>query len=286
MTTVYLNDEYLPLAQAKISVLDRGFLFADGVYEVIPVYAGRLFRLQQHLARLENSLNGIHLANPFNLSQWQAVLQRLVDLNGGGEQSVYLQVTRGSGTSRQHEFPAVVSPTVFAMSSPPKPVAEKWLTTGGKAITLPDIRWQHCHLKTIALLPNVLLYQTAKSSGVDEVILLRDGLATECSASNFFIVQDGVVITPPKSEHLLPGVTRDLLLELAAAHGMPWAEQPVSEQQLCAASEIWLTSSTKEVVPVTLLNDRPVGNGQPGPLWRQMFDYYQAYKQRLLNTEE
>ncbi|HEX5057010.1 MAG TPA: D-amino acid aminotransferase [Gammaproteobacteria bacterium] len=282
MKIAYLNDEYLPLEQARVSALDRGFLFADGVYEVIPVYGGRLFRLDQHLDRLDGSLGGIRLANPLSRPQWRAVLARLVDMNGGGEQSVYFQVTRGAAAKRDHLFPASVPQTVFAMSSPLKAIDSKWLQEGATAITIPDIRWQYCHLKTISLLPNVLMRQLADDSGADEAILIRDGLATECTVSNLFIVKEGVIVTPPKSEYLLPGITRDLLLELAHRHGMPARERAIPETELAAADEIWITSSSKEVIPATHLNGRKVGDGRPGPVWRRMFDHYQEYKNRLI----
>lgn len=282
MKIAYLNDEYLPLEQARVPVLDRGFLFADGVYEVIPVYGGRLFRLDQHLDRLDASLRGIRLANPLSRVQWSAVLTRLVDMNGGGEQSVYFQVTRGAAEKRDHLFPANVPQTVFAMSSPLKALDGKWLQQGASAITTPDIRWRYCHLKTISLLPNVLMRQLAEDSGADEAILIRDGLATECSVSNLFIVKEGTVITPPKSEYLLPGITRDLLLELAHRHGLPSREREIREAELAAADEIWITSSSKEVIAVTRLDGASVGGGRPGPVWRRMFDYYQEYKNRLI----
>src|SRR5688572_10630861 len=249
MKIAYLNDEYLPLEQARVSVLYRGFLFADGVYEVIPVYGGRLFRLDQHLDRLDGSLSGIRLANPLSRPQWRAILARLVDMNGGGEQSVYFQVTRGAGAKRDHLFPANVPQTVFAMSSPLKALDGKWLQEGASVITIPDIRWQYCHLKTISLLPNVLMRQLAEDRGADEAILIRDGRATECTVSNLFIVNRGTVITPPKGEYLLPGITRDLLLELARRHGIPAREQEIGETELAGADEIWITSSSKEVIP-------------------------------------
>jgi D-alanine transaminase len=282
MKIAYLNDEYLPLEQARVPVLDRGFLFSDGVYEVIPVYGGRLFRLDQHLDRLDGSLQGIRLANPLSRAQWRAILMRLVDMNGGGEQSVYFQVTRGADAKRDHLFPANVPQTVFAMSSPLKALAGKWLQEGATVITIPDIRWQYCHLKTISLLPNVLMRQLADDRGADEAILIRNGLATECTVSNLFIVKDGTVVTPPKSEYLLPGITRDLLLELAHRHGLPYREREIAEAELSAADEIWITSSSKEVIPATRLNGAKVGGGQPGPVWRRMFDYYQEYKNRLI----
>lgn len=282
MNIAYLNDEYLPLEQARVPVLDRGFLFADGVYEVVPVYGGRLFRLAEHLDRLDNSLAGIRLANPLTRSQWQAVLQRLVDMNGGGEQSVYLQITRGVGAVREHPFPVNCPQTVFAMSMPLKSPKPELLEKGARVITLEDIRWQYCHLKTVALLPNVLMHQIARERHADEAILIRNGYAMECTASNFFIVDRGTIVTPPKSEHLLPGITRDLVLELAARHGVAHAERDVQQHELAGADEIWITSSNKEIVPVTSLNDNPVGDGRPGPLWRRMYEHYQAYKNDLI----
>ncbi|HEY3486649.1 MAG TPA: D-amino acid aminotransferase [Gammaproteobacteria bacterium] len=285
MKIAYLNDEYLPLEQARVSPLDRGFLFADGVYEVIPAYGGRLFRLEQHLNRLDASLAGIRLANPLSRAQWRAVLARLVDMNGGGEQSVYFQVTRGAAAKRDHLFPANVKQTVFAMSSPLKAIDEKWLREGANLVTIPDIRWQYCHLKTVALLPNVLMRQLAEDRGADEAILLRDGKATECSASNVFIVKDGIIITPPKSEYLLPGITRDLLLELAQQHGMAYREREIAATELAGADEIWVSSSSKEVIPATRLDGKRVGTGKPGQVWRRMFDYYQEYKSRLISGD-
>ncbi len=281
MTIVYLNGEYMPLEAAKISVLDRGFLFADGVYEVIPVYGGRLFRLQQHLNRLADSLAGIKLPNPMDHAAWSSMLEELVARNDGGECSVYLQITRGAGDGREHIFPEGIAPTVFAMVSPMKPVAPELLQNGLQAVTMDDNRWQLCHLKTTALLANVLMRQAAKEQDAEEAILIRDGYATECSASNLFIVDNGVLVTPPKSAHLLPGVTRDLVLELAEEHNIKYAEREIAEAQLHNAAEIWITSSSKEVLAVTRLNGVPVGNGQPGPLWRQMFDHYRAYKAGL-----
>ena len=281
MTTVYLNGQFLPLEQARVPVLDRGFLFGDGVYEVIPVYGGHLFRLEQHLERLEHSLAGIRLANPMSHGRWREVLEQLVARNGGGDQSVYLQVAHGAGPKRDHAFPDGVPPTVFAMSSPLAPVSGDILRSGISAVTLPDIRWQLCHIKAITLLPNVLLRQQAVDAGCAEAILLRDGQVTEGAASNIFIVQAGTLITPPKGPLLLPGVTRDLILELAAANGIPYRETPIPESALRAAEEVWLTSSTREILPVTRLDDAPVGNGQPGPLWARLLALYQDYKQAL-----
>jgi D-alanine transaminase len=280
--TVYLNGQYLPLDEACVPVLDRGFIFGDGVYEVIPVYAGKPFRLAHHLQRLKNSMAAIRLDNPYTDEQWTDIIQRVIDANGDDDQSIYLQVTRGVA-SRDHRFPGATRPTVFVMSNLFVPVPEEQLRDGVKAITLEDIRWQYCNIKSIALLPNILLRQQAVDRGAAEAILLRNGEVTEGAASNVFIVKDGVVITPPKDECLLPGITRDLVVELAEANGIPVEERPISEAELQQADEIWLTSSTKEILPVTRLNDRTVGDGTPGPLWHRMYAIYQAYKDTLRN---
>lgn len=285
MSVVYLNGNFLPLEQARVSVLDRGFLFADGVYELIPVYGGRMFRLDQHLERLDSSLHGIRLDNPLTGERWREILSEVVERNGGGELSLYLQITRGAASRRDHLFPEPVRPTVFVMSSPLKPAPQAALQNGVSAITLPDIRWKHCHLKTVALLPNVLMRQDAGEHGAEEAILIRGGRATEGTTANIFIVEREVIVTPPKSDDLLPGITRDLILELAEAQGMPWVEADIPESGLADADELWITSSSREVVPVTRLNGRPVGGGMPGPVWRQMAAHYRDYKQRLIRGE-
>jgi D-alanine transaminase len=277
MGTVFLNGEYLPLEQATVSPLDRGFIFGDGVYEVIPVYGGRLFRLEEHLDRLDGSLAGIRLAQPHSHSEWTRILNGLVERNHGGDQSVYLQITRGVA-KRDHAFPRDCAPTVFAMSSPLAPVPAEIREHGIAAITLPDIRWQYCHLKTIALLPNILLRQQALDAGAAEAILIRDGEATEGAASNLFIVKAGELLTPPKGPRLLPGITRDLIMELAHQHGVPQREAAISAAELAQADEVWLSSSTKEILPVTRLDAGKVGSGSPGPLWQRMIGWYQDYK--------
>jgi D-alanine transaminase len=273
---VYLNGVFLPAEEARISVLDRGFIFGDGVYEVTPVYGGRPFRLEHHLSRLDHSLDGIRLDNPLPHTQWATTLGELINRNGGGDQSLYLQVTRGPAR-RDHAFPAVVQPTVFAMSSPLAPAPAP--RDGIDAVTLPDIRWQWCHIKAIALLPNILLRQQATEQGAAEAIMLRDGLVTEATAANVFIVQDGSVVTPPKGNLLLPGITRDLVVELCRANDIPCEERPVGEEELRSADEVWVTSSTREVVAVTRLDGVAVGGGRPGPLAQRMNDLYQAYKE-------
>ncbi len=278
---VYLNGRVLPLERACISVLDRGFLFGDGVYEVIPAYGGRLFRLQQHLRRLDQSLAGIRMSNPHTDAEWEAILNGLLSHMGSGDSSVYLQVTRGIAPNREHNFPEHEQPTVFAMASPMAAPPAKLTECGVAAITLDDTRWFHCHIKAITLLPNVLLRQQAADAGAFEAILLRSGYAIEGAASNLFVVTDDLLITPPKGPHLLPGITRDLIIELAARNGIPYRETSIPKDLLAKSQEVWLTSSTREIVPVTRLNERPVGDGQPGPLWRRMIALYQKYKQGL-----
>ena len=285
MGIVYLNGEYLPVERAQVSVMDRGFVFGDGVYEVIPVYGGRLFRLEQHLQRLARSLTGIRLANPLSDDGWRQCLQEVVARNGGGDQSVYVQITRGIAP-RDHAFPKETTPTVYAASSPLKPLAADVAEQGVGAITLQDIRWQRCDIKAITLLPNILLRQQAIDQGAVEAILVRDGQVNEGAASNLFMVKGGVLVTPPKGPFLLPGITRDLILELAAANGIAHREAKISPQDLTAAEEVWLTSSTREILPVTRLDQRPVADGKPGPLWRRMMGLYQDYKQGVRERGE
>jgi len=278
---VYLNGEYLPLNKAQISVLDRGFLFGDGVYEVIPAYGGHPFRLTQHLDRLDNSLKGIRVKQPYSHDEWNGILEHLLQDKSGEDYSIYLQVTRGAHSKRDHAIPPGLQPTVFAMTNPiaaPNPaIAER----GIRAVTRDDIRWHRCDIKAVTLLAAVLLRQEAADEDAMEAILVRDGLATEGAASNLFIVHDGVIVTPPKGADLLPGITRDLVLELAAREGLAHREAPITREQLEQAAEIWLTSSTREVMPVTHLDGRTVSDGRPGPLWRRMRDLYRAYKEQL-----
>lgn len=285
MAIVYLNGKFLPIEQASVSVMDRGFIFGDGVYEVIPAYGGRLFRLGQHLERLARSLGEIRLNNPLSSENWRQCLQELVVRNGGGDQSVYVQITRGAAP-RDHAFPKDVQPTVYAASSPLKPLPADLAEYGVAAITLQDIRWQRCDIKAITLLANILLRQQAIDQGAVEAILVRDGKVSEGAASNLFIVKNGVLVTPPKGPYLLPGITRDLILELAAAHGIAHREAAISTEDLISAEEVWLTSSTREILPVTRLDQRAVGGGKPGPLWRRLMALYQDYKQTVRERGE
>lgn len=278
---VYLNGQWLDGDSACVSVLDRGFLFGDGVYEVIPVYGGYAFRLQAHLNRLQRSLHETRIPEPHDREGWQAIIDGLIERFGAdGDASVYLQVTRGVA-QRDHAFPAEARPTVFGMINPLHPVDEAVLEQGVAAIVREDIRWHRCDIKSISLLGNVLLRQEAVEAGAAEAILIRDGLVTEGAASNVFVVKSGEIITPPTDECLLGGITRELVLELARFHGLAVREAPVRELFLRNADEIWLTSSTKEILPVTRLDGKPVGEGVPGPVWHTMRELYVRCKERL-----
>jgi D-alanine transaminase len=281
MTVAYFNGEFLPLADIRISPLDRGFLFADGVYEVIPAYAGRLFRAQAHLERLEGSLAGIRLENPLGRAEWGALLDGIVARNGGGDQAVYLQVTRGAA-AREHAIPDGISATVFAMT---RLMGANPSTPAVIAVTRPDIRWARCDIKSVALLANVLVREEARDYSASEAIMIRDGMVTEGTATNVFVVDGEVVRTPPKSRHILGGITRELLIELARAAQIDCREEPVTQAELSAAQEVWVSSSTKEVAPVVQLDGRPVGDGAPGPLWQRMHDLFGDFKQRLVRGD-
>lgn len=274
-TLVYLNGDFVPLNEAKISVMDRGFLFGDGVYEVIPVYGGRPLRLTEHLTRLGNSLAAIRMASPLAAEEWAAIFERLIV--GAHDQSIYLQVTRGVAPKRDHAIPPDVTPTVFAMCTPIAPLP----TAGIRAVTVTDIRWLRCDIKAITLLANVLLKQEALDCDATEAVLIRDGFAVEGAASNLFALIDGTLVTPPKGRELLPGVTRDLVLELAIEHGVQAVERPIALAELKTAPEVWLTSSTREIMPVIELDGATVGTGVPGALWEQVHGYYRAYKETL-----
>ena len=274
---VFLNGTFVPRSQASISVMDRGFLFGDGIYEVIPAYGGRLFRLEEHLDRLDNSLNAIRLESPYRREKWREIMERLLD--GTGDQSIYLQITRGVAAKRDHAFPVSSDPTVFAMCSPIQPISDG--RTGVRAITSQDTRWTRCDIKATTLLANILLRQEAVDQGCAEAILIRDGQVTEGAASNVFAVIDGVLQTPPKGNDILPGITRDLILELADADGIPATENAIAAETLKSADEIWLTSSTREILPVVELDGRKIADGLPGPVWQRMYSLLQDFKRSL-----
>ena len=280
---VYLNGRFLPLAEAGISPLDRGFLYGDGVYELIPVYSRRPFRLAEHLTRLQATLDGIRLANALDSTGWAAVVERLIVEAPWDDQSIYLQVTRGADNKRDHAFPpATVPPTAFAFSSPLITTPAAIRATGVAAITVPDDRWAHCNLKVVSLLANILARQQAVDAGCAEALLIRDGFVKEGAASNIFVAKDGVLLAPPKTRFMLPGITYDIVLELAAGHGQPLEIREIHENELRVADEVWMTSSTKEVLAITTLDGLPVGTGRPGPLAGRMWQWYQDFKQSVM----
>jgi len=281
MSQVYLDGKFLPPDQARVSVFDRGFIFGDGVYEVIPVFGGRLFRLPHHLARLEASLAAIQLRNPLSFQEWNSIFTQLMAEHGTSDQSIYLQITRGVAP-RDHAFPPNPVPTVFAYSQPLKYPPVEQLTQGVTAVTTDDIRWQRCDIKAIALLANALLRQQAIEQGAVEAILVRDGVVTEGAASNIFVVSGDRLVTPPKGPYILPGITRDLVVEIARANKIACDEKSISIEALRSADEVWLTSSTKEILPITRIDGRPVGAGNPGPMHARMFALYKQYKQAFV----
>ncbi len=270
-----LNGEFLPLEDARVPVLDRGFIFGDGVYEVIPVYDRAAFRLDEHLARLGRSLAAIKLANPHDPDGWRTLIEKLIAHHPWDDQSIYLHVTRGVAP-RNHAFPAGVKPTVFLMSGPLRLPSEAERTEGVSAISLPDFRWLRCDIKSISLLGNCLLRQAAVEAGCKEAVLFRDGWLTEGAASNIFVVSNGTLLAPPADHLILPGITYALAIELARANGLPCEVRPISEAETRAADELWLTSSTNEVLAITRLDDQAVGKGLPGPVWRQMAQWISA----------
>jgi len=280
---IYLNGEFMPISEARVPVMDRGFLFGDGVYEVIPVYSKRPFRLAEHLRRLQASLAGIRLANPHSDAEWAQLIGSIIERADFPDQQVYLQVTRGADGKRNHAFPKLIRPTVFIMTEPLlQPPAEQ-RERGIAAVSAADNRWLRCDIKSISLLANCLLRQQAVEAGCAETVLLRDGFLSEGAASNIFLVKDGVLLAPPKNHLMLPGITYDVILELAQQHGLPHQVRDVLEAEVRAASELWMTSSTKEVLPIVSLDGRPVGDGRPGPVFARMYSWYQEFKRSVMH---
>ncbi len=282
----YLNGDFLPRDQACLPVTDRGLLFGDSVYEVVPAYGGVPFRVTRHLERLDRSLAAIGMQNPLGRAQWRQVLERLARQLPDRDQSIYLQVTRGAYPVRSHVIPEQVVPNVIAFTSANPQRDPERARRGIKAITLEDIRWHRCDIKATTLLANVLARAQAGAEGADEAILIRDGAAMEGTASNLFIVSNDLLITPPDSLELLPGITRDLVSELARDAGVPFAQAVIGLAELENADEIWLTSSTREIAAVVELNGRPVGNGSPGRGWHRMDALFQACKERLRQGDD
>lgn len=280
---VYLNGQYLPLEQARVSVLDRGFMLGDGAYELIPAFSRQPFRLDEHLRRLQHTLDGIRLMNPMCDDEWRAVIARMIALQLSNDQSVYIQITRGAAP-RDHAFPKDVPPTVLVISNPMNPPDPAQMAHGICAVSSVDIRWGRCDLKTLNLLPNVLAKQQAIDAGCVECILFRDGVLTEGAASNIFVVKNGVLLAPVKDHRVLPGITYDLVLELARANALPVEVRDIAEVEVRAADELWLTSSGREVQAIVMLDGLPVGSGEPGPLYRRIIAIYQNYKQSIIQA--
>ncbi len=280
----FLNGDFVPLSQARIPVLDRGFLFGDSIYEVIPVYGGVAFRLTDHLRRLARSLTEIQLDMPHEPRTFKQLIGELVRRNGGGNMAVYLQVTRGADIERDHAIPAQTRPTVFAMATPMAGVAQDLVRRGVAAIVRDDLRWARCDIKANSMIATVLARSAAEAAGATEAILVRGELVTEGAASSIFVVHEGAVATPPDGPLLLASITREVVLELAARHGIPATRRAVSLHQLRAADEIWICSSTREILPVTRLDGERVGTGQPGPVWHRVFELFQAHKAQLIES--
>jgi D-alanine transaminase len=283
VNSVFLNGAFLPLEEAKVPVLDRGFIFGDGVYEVVPVYSKVPFRLEEHLARLERSLAAVGIGNPYTREQWRGYIAGLVARQSFEDQAVYFQVTRGVA-KRDHAFPKNAQPTVFMMSNPLVPPPAAQVENGAAAITARDNRWLRCDIKSISLIGNVLLRQLSAEADAVETILFRDGKLTEASSSNVFVVKHGTIQSPPKNELILPGITYDVVVELARANALPLEFRDIAETDVRAADEIWVTSSSKEVLAVVRLDAQAVGDGRPGPLFRQMYRLYQDFKRKVMRA--
>ncbi|MCC6212001.1 MAG: D-amino acid aminotransferase [Burkholderiales bacterium] len=280
---VFLNGKYLPVEEARVPVLDRGFIFGDGVYELVPVYSRIPFRLDEHLARLERSLAAVRIRNPYSRAEWRDIVLAVMGKQPFEDQGIYFQVTRGVAR-RDHAFPKDVAPTVFVMSNPLVTPPRELVDRGASAVTAVDDRWLRCDVKSISLIGNCLLRQASVDAGAAETILFRDGMLTEASASNVFVVKRGAVLSPPKSNLILPGITFDVIVELAKGAGLPLEFRAIAEGEVRAADELWVTSSSKEVLAIVSLDGKPVGEGRPGPVFRRMYELYQEFKQKVMRA--
>jgi D-alanine transaminase len=280
----YLNGHYLPLAEARVSPLDRAFLFGDAVYEVLPIYASRPFRLREHLERLNRSLSGIGMSAPLSHPDWAELCQELISRNGARDAYLYLQVTRGAEFGRNHAWPEGLKPTLFAYVTALDPISPAFLEQGVSAVTAADTRWARRDIKSTALLANILLKKLSADAGAFETIMLESGELTEGSSTTVHVVKDGVIHTPPNGHHILPGTTRDVVTELAARLGWRCESSRVSEANLRAADEIWLAFATRGVLPVTALDGAPIGTGKPGPMFKRMNAAFAGYARELAGT--
>jgi D-alanine transaminase len=288
MSIVYLNGNYIPQEKATISIMDRGFLFGDGVYEVIPVFDGHFFGFDEHMIRLEKSLNAVQIKNPHTSQEWKTIFETLLEKNQkvNGNYSCYCQITRGADTIRSHTFPDDLKPTVVAFLTPFKTKTVDQLAQGFSAITSEDTRHSNCFIKAINLLPNILQMQKARSAGAVETILIRDDFVLECTSSNIFIVKNNELITPPLSDNILSGITRQLIIKLARENNIECIETKITPAMLNDADEIWVTGSIKEICPIISLDGKAVGNGQVGPVWKKMINLYEAEKHKILIKPE
>ena len=280
---VFLNGKFMPIEEARVPVLDRGFIFGDGVYELIPVYSRVPFRMDEHLARLERSLAAVRIRNPYGRAEWRDIILQLVAKQSFEDQGVYFQVTRGVAR-RDHAFPKDAVPTVFVMSNPLVNPPRELVEGGAAAVSAVDDRWQHCDIKSISLIGNCLLRQVSADAGAVETILFRDGNLTEASASNVFVVKGGVILSPPKSNLILPGITYDVIAEIAQAGGLTLEYRDIAEAEVRGADEVWVTSSSKEVLAIVTLDGRPVADGKPGPVFRRVHALYQEFKQKVMRA--
>ena len=279
----YLNGEYLPLNEARVSPLDRGFLFADSVYEVLPAFAGRMFRFQEHFDRLARSLSEVQLPSPHTHREWLVLLEELIRRNAGVDMYLYVQVTRGVEYGRNHAFPSSVKPTVFAMASPLPVLKPELRERGLAAITVEDFRWGRCDIKATMLLANVLMKQRAAELGAQEAIIVRDGEVLEGSSTSVMMVRSGVLITPPNSHRILPGTTRDAAIELARLN-MPVELRAITLNELFDADEVWIAAATRDVLPITSIDSRPIGTGTPGEHWRRTSQAFIDLRAQLAGT--
>lgn len=280
----YLNGEYVALREARISPLDRGFLFGDSVYEVVPVFGERMFLFKEHFDRLARSLREVRIENPHDNEGWLAIVDQLIARNGGGDMYVYVQVSRGAEYGRNHAFPVpAVKPTVFAMSSPLPVFTEALRKSGLSAITVEDFRWGRCDIKSTALLANVLMKQQAADASANEAIIVRDGEVLEGSSTSVFVIKGGVVATPPNSHRILPGTTRDAALAIAKERGKVEIRK-VTLDELRKADEVWISAATRDVLPVTRVDGAPIGSGKPGPVWAEVSQGFVSARQRLAGT--
>ncbi|MBO6556841.1 MAG: D-amino acid aminotransferase [Pseudomonadales bacterium] len=279
MAIAYLNGEWMQPEDARVSVFDRGFMFGDGIYEVMAVYDGEVFTLDQHLVRLQRSLDAIRLVSPHASEEWRSLILEAVDRGQENPAYLYLQVTRGVAAPRNHVYPEVVQPTVL-MTVMYAPVLERQNVAPLKVVTKEDFRWGRGDIKVVSLIANGLLKNEAIAEGFDDAILVRDGWVTESTAANVFIVKEGVIVTPPKSNHLLHGITRDHVVDLANEAGLSMEERSISESELLEADEVWVTSTGQEVWPVGQVNGQVIGNGSAGVVWQAVDDLFQVSKRK------